>query len=121
LFVGWGLVAVNPTNGKPLWQYPWHTSYDVNAADPIFTGDSVFISSNYDSGCALLRIGSRPSVVWQNRNMRNHFNSCVLVGGYLYGNDQGTLKCLDLKNGNERWQVRGIGKGGIIAADNKLI
>src|SRR5207247_2282796 len=56
-----------------------------------------------------------------NRNMRNHFNSCVLVGGYLYGNDQGTLKCLDLKNGNERWQVRGIGKGGIIAADNKLI
>jgi outer membrane protein assembly factor BamB len=121
-FVGWGIVALNPQDGRPYWQYPWQTSNDVNAADPIFAGDTVFLSSNYDRGCALLRVGrGQPSVVWQNRNMRNHFNTCVLLGDALYGNDQNTLKCLDLKTGAERWQSRGMGKGGLIAADGKLI
>jgi outer membrane protein assembly factor BamB len=118
-----GIVSVNPANGRILWQYLWRTSFDVNAADPVFAGDTVFISSNYNRGCALLRLGrgGTPSPVWENRNMRNHFNSCVLVGGYLYGNDQDTLKCLDLRSGAERWQLRGIGKGGLIAAGGKLI
>jgi len=121
-FVAWGIVALNPDDGRPYWQYPWQTQYDVNAADPIFSGDTVFISSNYNRGCVLLRVGGRrPSVVWQNRNMRNHFNSCVLVGGHLYGNDENTLKCIDLATGAERWRLRGIGKGGLIAADGKLI
>ena len=121
-FVAWGIVAVNPENGLPLWQYPWNTDNDVNAADPVFSGDSVFISSNYGKGGALLRLGrGNPTVAWQNRNMKNHFNTSVLLGGHLYGNDENTLKCIDLRTGDERWRLRGIGKGGIIAADGKLI
>ena len=53
--------------------------------------------------------------------MRNHFNSCVLVGGALYGNDENTLKCIDLQTGAERWRMRGMGKGGLIAAGGKLL
>ncbi|MFN3651086.1 MAG: PQQ-binding-like beta-propeller repeat protein [Armatimonadota bacterium] len=122
LFTAEGLVAVNPANGRRLWSFPWQTSYDVNAADPIFSGGSVFISSNYEKGGALLNLaGGRPKPVWQNRNMRNHFNSCVLVAGALFGNDQNTLKCIDWKTGQERWRERGMGKGGLISADGKLI
>lgn len=122
IFTGKGLVGVNPDNGRRLWEHPWQTSYDVNAADPIFNGDTVFISSNYNRGGALLRLeGARPRVVWENRNMRNHFNTSVLVGSALYGNDENTLKCLDLATGQERWRSRGIDKGGLIAADGKLI
>jgi outer membrane protein assembly factor BamB len=122
IFAASGIVGVNPANGRRYWDFPWQTSYDVNAADPIFTGDTVFISSNYGKGCALLRVGQgRPSLVWQNRNMKNHFNSCVLLNGALYGNDENTLKCIDLKTGAERWQSRGMGKGGLIAADGKQI
>lgn len=122
LFTAPGLVAVNPQTGKQLWQFPWDTSYDVNAADPIQFGEHVFISSNYGRGGALLKVsGGQPSVIWQNRNMRNHFNSCVLVGSQLYGNDENTLKCIDAATGQERWRSRGMGKGGLIAADGKLI
>jgi outer membrane protein assembly factor BamB len=122
IFAASGLVAVNPLNGRRLWHHPWQTTYEVNAADPIFSGDRVFISSNYGKGCALLRVaGGKASVVWENRNMRNHFNSCVLIGGHLYGNDENTLKCIDLAGGAERWRSRGIGKGGLTAADGKLI
>jgi outer membrane protein assembly factor BamB len=123
IFTGTALVGVDPASGRLLWQYPWQTDSEVNAADPIFAGDTVFISSNYNRGGALLRLGqgARPTAVWENRNMRNHFNSCVLVGGYLYGNDQNTLKCLDLRNGAARWQQRGMGKGGLIAVNGHLL
>jgi outer membrane protein assembly factor BamB len=123
IFSGSGLVAVNAANGKQLWSFPWQTSYDVNAADPVFSGNTVFISSNYGRGGAMLRLsGGKPTQVWQNRYMRNHFNGCVLVNGFLYGTDeQNALKCLDAQTGKERWQQRGTGKGGLIAADGKLI
>ncbi len=122
LFSGKGLVAVDPANGRVLWRCPWDTSYDVNAADPVFLGNTVFISSNYGRGGARFAVsGSRTTKLWENRNMRNHFSTGVLVGGYLYGNDENTLKCLDLQTGAERWRLRGIGKGGLIAADGKLI
>jgi outer membrane protein assembly factor BamB len=119
-----GPVGVNPTNGKKLWSFSWswNDPYRVNAADPIVVGDLVFISSAYNRGCVLLRIGnSQPTVVYQNTNMRTHVNTCVLLDGFLYGNDQGALKCIEFKTGEERWQYRGVGKGGLIAADGKLI
>ena len=115
------LTAVDPASGRVQWEYPWQTSYDVNAADPIFSGDDVFISSNYGKGGSLLRIsGGRPAKVWENRSMKNHFNSCVLVGGTLYGNDENTLRGIDFATGAERWNMRGMGKGGLIAAEGKL-
>jgi outer membrane protein assembly factor BamB len=122
LFSATEVVAVDPAKGRPLWRYPWRTQYDVNAADPIVSGDTVFISSNYNHGGALLRVaGSRVTPVWQNRNMRNFFGTCLLIGGYLYGNDDNTVRCLDLRSGTERWQLRGVGKGGLIAAAGKLL
>jgi outer membrane protein assembly factor BamB len=123
IFTGSSLVGIDPATGRSLWQHPWRTDYEVNAADPIFSGDAVFISSNYGRGGALIRLGQtgRPSLVWENRNMRNHFNSCVLLGGYLYGNDENTLKCIDLRTGAERWRQRGMGKGGLIAVDGHLL
>lgn len=122
LFSATEIVAVDPANGKPLWRYPWRTQYDVNAADPVISGNTVFISSNYGKGGALLRVtGNRATPVWQNRNMRNFFGTCVLIGGHLYGNDENTLKCIDLRTGTERWRLRGIGKGGLMAAGGKLI
>ena len=122
LFVASGLVAVNATTGRVLFQHPWNTSYDVNAADPVFVGDTVFLSSNYGKGGALLRIaGGKPSVIWENRSMKNHFNTSVVVNGGLFGNDENTLRCLDFATGAERWSMRGMDKGGLIASDNKLI
>ena len=122
IFAAKGAVAVRPANGQVAWQHPWETSYDVNAADPVFAGSDVFLSSNYGKGCVLIHTHTpRPQVIWENRNMKNHFNASVLYNGALYGNDENTLKCIDLRTGNERWRERGMGKGGVIVADGKLI
>jgi outer membrane protein assembly factor BamB len=52
--------------------------------------------------------------------MRNHFNTSVLVGGHLYGFDNGTLRCLDAATGEKRWAKRGFGKGSVVASGDLL-
>ena len=117
-----GLVILNPENGQELLLHPWKTSYNVNAATPIVSGDKVFISSGYNVGCALVQVsGDKPAVVWQNKKMRNHFNSCVLWEGHLYGFDESTLKCMDFQTGDVKWKQGGLGKGSLMLADGKLI
>ena len=114
-----GLLA---SNGQKLWEYPWKTRYEVNAADPIIHGDKVFISSGYGRGCALVQVGrGQPNRIWEHREMRNHFNSCVLVKGALYGFDEKKMKCLDFQTGRVRWTQGGLGKGSLMSADGKLI
>ena len=121
------VVAVDPGTGQFLWQHPWKTEYDVNAADPVISGDQAFISSAYGSGCALVRFGVQPPVeVWRNKNLHSHFNSAVLLDGFLYGVDgeagkAASFKCLDWKTGEVKWSQKGLGLGAVMAADGKLI
>ncbi len=125
-FTAAGLLSVAPGDGALLWRVPWQTSYDVNAAMPVFLPpDKVFISSSYDTGAALYRIQGggrdlRPEEVWRSRVMKNHFNSSVHYKGHLYGFDDATLKCIDPRTGQEKWAARGFGKGSLLAADGRL-
>jgi len=122
LFAEKSLVSVDPADGRELWRFPWQTTYEVNAADPIVSGDRMFISSGYNRGCALVKFtASSAEKVWENRAMRNHFNSCVLWEGFLYGFDETTLKCIDFATGAEKWSQNGLGKASLMLADGKLI
>lgn len=117
-----GLVVFETETGKEVCRFPWKTSYDVNAATPIIAGDTIFISSGYNSGCALVRVaGGVAEAVWQNKNMRNHFNSSVLWDGYLYGFDDSNLRCISLETGEEKWTQTRLGKGSLMIADGKMI
>jgi len=53
--------------------------------------------------------------------MRNHFNTSVLLDGYIYGFDEKTLKCLKFSDGSVAWSKEGLGKGSLMIADKKLI
>jgi outer membrane protein assembly factor BamB len=116
------VVAVAVKDGKELWRFPWKTSYDVNATDPILSGSQVFISSGYSHGGGVFDVSSQPpKPVWENQNMRNHFNSCVLWQGHLYGVDESQLRCLVFATGEVKWTDKVSGKGSIMLADGKLI
>ena len=124
---GTSLVSVAAADGKVLWSVPWETSYDVNAAMPVLIPpDKVFISSGYDKGGAVYRVkkegeGFKAEEVWNNRVLKNHFNSSVHYGGYLYGFDDATLKCVDAGTGEEKWRQRGFQKGSLLIADGHLV
>jgi outer membrane protein assembly factor BamB len=127
LAVAESVVAVNERDGKVLWRYPWKTPYDVNAADPIVSGDKIFISSAYRHGCALLQMqGDGVTLVYENKNMHNHFNPSVLINGFLYGIDgdaghPGGLACVEFATGARKWMEKSIGTGALMAAGDKLI
>ena len=121
------VIAVDPETGSTLWSYPWETKHDSNAADPILIGDKVFISSGYDRGCALLQVdGNKVRKLWENKNMRNHFNPCVLIDGHVYGFDgntgRATLKCIELATGKVQWEEKSFGGfGALQAVGEKLL
>ena len=116
------LVAVKAAGGQAVWSYPWKTEYDVNSADPVVGGDQVFISGGYNHGGAVLKLsGQAPEKVWENKNMRNHFNTCVLWQGYLYGPDDSGLRCLAFDTGDLKWTYGQFGKGSLMIADGKLV
>lgn len=122
LAVKQSVVALRVKDGKELWSYPWKTEYDVNAADPIVSGSKVFVSSGYNHGGALLDVtGGQPKLVWENKNMRNQFNSSVLWQGHLYGVDENQLRCLVFDTGEVKWTEKSVGKGSLMLADGKLI
>jgi len=117
------VVGVAAQDGKLLWSYPWKTGADVNASNPIVMGDTVFISSGYNHGCALLKIdASGATKVWQNKEMQAQFSCPVLLGGLIYGTgDPGSLMCLDPKTGDAKWKQPGFEKGGCVAVDGTII
>jgi len=121
------VVGLNPTTGKVMWKFPWKTSYDINSADTIISGDTVFISSGYGKGCALYKIdGNKVTEIWRNKNMKNQINCSVLWQGHVYGfdgqvNGSGKLNCVDFKTGQTKWSQRGFGTGSLMIADKKLV
>ncbi len=122
LFAAKEIVGLVAATGKQIWQYGWKTSYDANITTPIVSGNTIFISSGYNKGCALLKIdGSSVSEVWRNKNMRNHFNNSVLWKGHIYGFDEKELKCLDFETGQVKWAQQGLGKGSLMIAGGKLV
>lgn len=122
-------VCVDPSNGEEVWSHRWMTRYGVNAADPIVTGNYIFISSGYGKGAVLLEWDGTgdPERIWQNRDMRTQMNAAVLLGGYLYGMDgnesaDGTgMKCLKLETGETVWSDTSTGHGTLSAAGDSLI
>ena len=122
-------VCVEPDTGKVVWEYRWMTRYGVNAADPIVTGDYIFISSGYGKGAVLAKWTGEgdPERVWQNRDMKTQMNAAVLVNGHLYGVDgnesqDGTgLKCLDLMTGETKWSEEGVAHGTMTVVANQLL
>jgi hypothetical protein len=82
----------------------------------------VFYSSDYGTGCVLLKPtpDGKTVEVYFNRDMRNHYTTSVLVGNYLYGFSSEILTAMEFKTGKVAWKDRSVGKGNCIYADQRL-
>jgi outer membrane protein assembly factor BamB len=125
LLTGEAAVGVRADNGKELWRYRRVSNSTANVATPVVRGDQVFVSSDYGTGGGLLKLaangdGVNADEVYFNRDMRNHYNTPVLIGDYLYGYSSRILTCMNFATGEVAWQDRSVGKGQVIAADGLL-
>lgn len=116
-------VGLDASSGKLLWEYPWTTEYDINSAQPIITGPNrVVISSGYGHGAALLEItDAGAKKIWENKKLKNKFNSSVFHNGYIYGFDDSIFTCIDAQTGETAWKAGRYGFGQVLLASGHLV
>jgi outer membrane protein assembly factor BamB len=125
VFTGQRALGVNIANGRVLWSYDRVANRVANIATPIVRGNHVFLSSDYGTGAALLRLtaaggGITAEEVYFTREMRNHHASSVLVGDHLYGFSSAILTAMRFDTGEVAWRDRSVGKGSLVHADDRL-
>lgn len=125
-FNGQRALGFNAANGWVMWQYDKVSNRTANIATPIYHDGHVFLSSDYGTGCALLKLeaaGDRVTAkeVYFSSEMKNHYCSSVLAGKNLYGFSSSILTSLNFYTGEAAWRDRSVGKGQIIMAGDLLI
>src|SRR5262249_23740574 len=125
VLTGEAALGLNLSNGELLWRYPRVANETANIATPIYRDGYVFVSTDYRTGGALLRLtpqgsGVRATDVYFNQEMKNHYSSSVLVGEYLYGFSSSILTAMKFRTGEVAWRARSVGKGSVTYADGKL-
>jgi outer membrane protein assembly factor BamB len=121
-FSGHAVVGVEAAGGKRLWEVPWRTEWDFNAADPIIRDGKLFVSSGNNAGCALYDLAENPPrEVWRNKNLKTPLCGAVLWQGYLYGFNDADLACVAWETGELKWAVRDVRRGSLLVAEGNLI
>ncbi|MBL8173275.1 MAG: PQQ-binding-like beta-propeller repeat protein [Bryobacterales bacterium] len=117
-----GAVGVSASTGELLWRYDKVANRTANIATPIFAKDHIFVSTDYGTGCALLKVAANGSAteVYFNREMKNHYSSSVLVGEHLYGFSSQVLTAMNFLTGEVAWRDRTVGKGSVTLAEGML-
>jgi outer membrane protein assembly factor BamB len=125
VFTAHGAMGLDLKSGEFQWRYDKVANRTANIATPIVHDGYVFLSSDYGTGCALLKLtadagGVSASEVYFNRGMRNHYSTSVLIGDYVYGFSSGVLTAMKFLTGAVAWQNRSVGKGSVTYAEGRL-
>jgi outer membrane protein assembly factor BamB len=106
IFGGKAVYGMDPQDGKTLWEHRWTTSYDVNAATPVYRDGRLFLTSAYGSGSIMLQLSRNgpPRELWRNKQVQSRFQPPILDGDMLYVNSEGTLTCLNWSDGRVLWR-----------------
>jgi outer membrane protein assembly factor BamB len=128
LFHGTGVAGLEPATGRKLWDLPWSTKHNVNAATPVSSGSTIFITSDYGSGCqAMDASASPPRIAWTNKAIASHHSDPVILAGHVYGyagpcrRNEGEFKCVELATGREKWSTEELGVGSAVVVDGYLV
>jgi outer membrane protein assembly factor BamB len=121
-----GVVALDPSNGKVLWQQDYPNRYGVQPNPPLYADGMVYVTSGGGTGGAMLSLADNdPNTTrkWTDKTLDCQMQGTVLVNGYIYGTAQSANKglvCLDWNTGKVMWNAPQIKLGVVISADNML-
>jgi outer membrane protein assembly factor BamB len=115
-------VGVRASDGKLMWRNRSPANSTANATTPVFSNNTVFYTSSYGTGGALLSLTAqngevRAQEVYFTRDMQNHHGGVIVIGSTLYGFHNSIMAALDLPTGKSLWRNRSVGKGAITYAD----
>jgi outer membrane protein assembly factor BamB len=128
------LVGHELASGKVLWKHDFPSKSNANAAasQPHSVGDDrIFVSKGYGLGGRLLKVVNQDgqwsvNIVWPaeeegKRVLKTKFANVVIRDGFVYGLDDGTLQCVELETGRQRWKSGRFGHGQILLAEDLIL
>lgn len=121
------VVGLDPNNGNRLWGHPHETNYGLNISTPVWgEGNLLFVSSAYNGGSRVLRVGAGASEeLWSSNRLRLHFGNAIRIDDWIVGTsgDFGPafFIAVDVNTGEEVWRERSFGRSQLLYADGKLV
>lgn len=128
-FTAAAAAAHDPESGSVLWEQPWRGGHP-HVADPrAVSSNQVLISSGYGTGSRLVEVRRTaegtgwlaPEEVWRSMRLKSKFANVLLKDGFVYGLDDGKLVCLDLGNGERRWEGERYGHGQVLLVGEVIL
>jgi outer membrane protein assembly factor BamB len=113
-----GAAGVRAADGKLLWKTKIGANNIAVIPTPIVSGDLVYLTSDYGSGCGTLQLkkdgdGVKAEPLFDNKVMMNHHGGVILRDGAVFGahgnaNQKKTLPfiCQDMKTGKSLWEEK---------------
>src|SRR5205823_6220499 len=118
LMCGPGAISVAPADGKLLWQHPLSSGARIVQPALIANGDLLVCDGE---GSDMHRIavthgagGWRVAERWRSDGLKPYFNDFVVHKGHAYGFDGSTLACIDVEDGERKWEGGSYGSGQLV-------
>jgi outer membrane protein assembly factor BamB len=121
-----GIVAVDPDNGKVLWQHEQPNRFGVRSSPPLYADGMIYFCAGGGSGgmqLALAEDGMSVTPTWTDKTLDPQMHGVVLLDGCIYGTAQSGNKglvCLDWKTGKALWNAPEVKMGVVVSADDML-
>lgn len=121
-----GMVCISAKDGQFLWRNDRVKGEALTiCATPVYSDGYCFAAAGYNNGGACVKLAVSHGKLtaeqaWETKDMVCFNGGFVVVDGYIYGNHADGWSCLDLKTGEKKWYVDGVGKGSLIYADGML-
>ena len=124
LMTSTGATSVALADGKPLWNHAWPS--DTRIMQPAVAADGELVISVGDGmgGAGTRRIGIKggsngssawtTEERWTSEELNASFTDFVVHKGHIYGFDWGTLVCVDLNDGKQKWKSSARGYGQVL-------
>jgi outer membrane protein assembly factor BamB len=121
LLNGEGVISVAPADGTLLWKHSWEGDSIVQ---PAVTADGDVLigsGSGLSAKVGVLRLtvahgtgGWTAKERWTSTGLKPYFNDFVVHKDHAFGFDDNTLACIDLKNGDRKWEGGRYGSGQLV-------
>ena len=118
---GDGLIALQPKDGKVIWDYKWSVPNEgARCTQPAAVGDADFLlGTPFNGGTRRLHLSKdndqwSTTKVWDTRAISPYFNDLVVHRNNIYGFTGEFFACVNLDKGKLQWKERGYGCGQVL-------
>lgn len=119
-----GLIALEPSTGKLLWNHEWPTGGVARITQPAVLPNAdgtndVLIGTGLGVGLRRIHVVKegdawKVSETWTTTRCKPYFNDFVIHEDHLYGFDGTIFMCVQLSDGEVKWRARGYGSGQVL-------